>query len=91
MATIAVAGRKGGIGKTTIAGNLAVELTEMGWRVLAIDADPQRNPLPQTAEPPSLGESNHHPGARLRWHFGRRRAARVPGRDAHSYYRRAAA
>ena len=43
MAIIAVAGRKGGIGKTTIAGNLAAELTEMGWRVVAIDADPQHS------------------------------------------------
>ena len=43
MAIIAVAGRKGGIGKTTIAANLAAELTEMGWRVLAIDADPQHS------------------------------------------------
>lgn len=36
-----MAGRKGGIGKTTIAGNLAAELMEMGWRVVAVDADPQ--------------------------------------------------
>jgi len=43
MAIIAVAGHKGGIGKSTIAGNLAAELTEMGWRVVAIDADPQHS------------------------------------------------
>lgn len=43
MAIIAVAGRKGGIGKTTIAGNLAAEFTEMGWRVVALDADPQHS------------------------------------------------
>jgi chromosome partitioning protein len=43
MAIIAVAGRKGGIGKSTIAGNLAAELMEMGWRVVAFDADPQHS------------------------------------------------
>ncbi|HLJ49188.1 MAG TPA: ParA family protein [Bryobacteraceae bacterium] len=43
MAILAVAGRKGGIGKSTIAGNLAAELTEMGWGVIAIDADPQHS------------------------------------------------
>jgi chromosome partitioning protein len=43
MAIIAVAGRKGGIGKSTIAGNLAAELMEMGWHVVAIDADPQHS------------------------------------------------
>ncbi|MEO8597730.1 MAG: ParA family protein [Candidatus Solibacter sp.] len=43
MAIIAVAGRKGGIGKSTIAGNLAAELTELGWRVVAVDADPQHS------------------------------------------------
>ena len=43
MAVLAVAGRKGGIGKSTIAGNLAAELADMGWRVVAIDADPQHS------------------------------------------------
>jgi chromosome partitioning protein len=43
MAIIAVAGRKGGIGKSTIAGNLAAELTEKGWTVVALDADPQHS------------------------------------------------
>jgi chromosome partitioning protein len=43
VAIVAVAGRKGGIGKSTIAGNLAAELSEMGWRVAAIDADPQHS------------------------------------------------
>jgi len=43
MAIIAVAGRKGGIGKSTIAGNLVAELTDIGWHVVAIDADPQHS------------------------------------------------
>ena len=43
MVVLAVAGRKGGIGKTTIAGNLVAELEEMGWRVVALDADPQHS------------------------------------------------
>ena len=43
MAIIAVAGRKGGIGKSTIAGNLVAELAEIGWNVAAIDADPQHS------------------------------------------------
>jgi chromosome partitioning protein len=43
MAVIVVAGRKGGIGKSTIAGNLAGELSAMGRSVAALDADPQHS------------------------------------------------
>jgi chromosome partitioning protein len=43
MAIIAVAGRKGGVGKSTIAGNLAGEFAKMGRRVAALDADPQHS------------------------------------------------
>jgi len=43
MAIIAVAGRKGGIGKSTIAGNLAAEFARMGRSVIALDADPQHS------------------------------------------------
>ena len=41
MAVVVVAGRKGGIGKSTIAGNLAAEFAAMDQRVVALDADPQ--------------------------------------------------
>ncbi len=43
MAIIAVAGRKGGVGKSTIAGNLAGEFVKMKNSVVALDADPQHS------------------------------------------------
>jgi chromosome partitioning protein len=43
MAIVTIAGRKGGIGKSTIAGNLAGEFAAMGWTVAALDADPQHS------------------------------------------------
>jgi len=43
MAIIAVAGRKGGIGKSTIAGNLAGEFAAVGKTVVLLDADPQHS------------------------------------------------
>jgi chromosome partitioning protein len=43
MAIIVVAGRKGGIGKSTIAGNLAAEFAAMGRTVAVLDADPQHS------------------------------------------------
>jgi chromosome partitioning protein len=43
MAVVVVAGRKGGIGKSTIAGNLAAEFFAMGHTVAALDADPQHS------------------------------------------------
>lgn len=41
MKVIAVTGRKGGIGKSTLSGNLAAELVAQGRSVLLLDADPQ--------------------------------------------------
>ena len=43
MAIIAVAGRKGGVGKSTIVGNLAGEFHKMGRSVAVLDADPQHS------------------------------------------------
>jgi chromosome partitioning protein len=43
MAIIAVAGRKGGVGKSTVVGNLAAEFAAMGRTVAVLDADPQHS------------------------------------------------
>lgn len=41
MKTVAIVGRKGGIGKTTISVHLGGEMASRGRKVLLIDADPQ--------------------------------------------------
>jgi chromosome partitioning protein len=43
MSVIVIAGRKGGIGKSTVAGNLAAEFSAMDRTVIALDADPQHS------------------------------------------------
>src|ERR1019366_1646598 len=43
MAIIAVGGRKGGVRKSTIVGNLAGEFAAMGRSVIVLDTDPQHS------------------------------------------------
>lgn len=43
MKVVSIINYKGGVGKTTITSNLAAGLSEKGYKVLAIDLDPQSN------------------------------------------------
>ncbi len=43
MAVIAITGRKGGVGKTSLTANLAAELQALGHTVAVLDTDPQQS------------------------------------------------
>jgi cellulose biosynthesis protein BcsQ len=69
MKTIALFNHKGGVGKTTIAINVADALVDLGFRILLIDADPQCNLtsffLPEDQLDKLLGESGEKAGETL--------------------------
>ncbi|WP_018139561.1 MULTISPECIES: ParA family protein [unclassified Thioalkalivibrio] len=66
MRTIAVINQKGGVGKTTVTLNLSHALALAGYRVLAIDADPQGHlSMAFGLEDPAGLDRVLHGGARL--------------------------
>jgi chromosome partitioning protein len=50
---IAVFNMKGGVGKSTVSANLAVKISEKGYRILAMDADPQGHLTTSLGEEPA--------------------------------------
>jgi len=58
MTTIAIANQKGGVGKTTIALNLAQGLAARGYRTLAVDNDAQGNLTSGLLDDPTVLAAN---------------------------------
>jgi len=77
MPVIAVAGLKGGVGKSTIAVSLATELHTRGASVLLADADPQRSILTWAAQAAEL-ELEHAAPTTVALHAGFHRPGQIP-------------